>query len=248
MDAQTPEQLQFVSNLAHWIEGALFAVIASIALIRALGYARWNGAQYLWPLLIVIGGLFLPAYIVLQNGLNQIGERWSFIANDPQQLEHFAMALLLVLAGIGEIIGEANSYQPFWKLMAPGALIAIGSLLFLHTEYGTPEAIAESVTQHRYQGSLVVLVGISKVADVLWQRRVKWLAYPWIVLLFITALMLIRYREPEGAYRVSNDTQTLSSALLPPYPKSLTVYSGIVHGHSTLSMGALSLSLAPKLA
>lgn len=201
MELQTPEELQFVSNLAHWIEGTIFALIAIIAFLRVRGWATWKGSQYLWPALIVTAGLFLPVYIILQIGLNQVGAAWDFVVNDPQQLEHGAMALLLILAGTAELLTEAGIVQgKVWKLVAPGALVSIGFLLFFHTEYGTPEAIAEAVTQHRYQGSLVIAVGVFKAAEVLWRRSVEWLAYPWIILLFITAILLISYREPPGAY------------------------------------------------
>ncbi len=44
---------------------------------------------------------------------------------------------------------------------------------------------------------------LNRAADVLWCKRFKWLAYPWIVLLVVAALMLISYREPKGAYRTS---------------------------------------------
>lgn len=207
MELQTPEQLQFASNLAHWIEGAVFATVALIALLRARGYAIWTGAQFLWPSLIVMAGLFLPAYILLQRGLDQVDVTWSFVVNDPQQREHFLMAGLLVLAGAAEIAAEAKIVQGrVWNLITPGALVAIGLVLFVHTEYGTAEAIAESVLAHRYQGGLVILVGVFKAAEVLWQQRIKWLAYPWIILLFITAVLLISYREPHGAYRTACDT------------------------------------------
>ena len=201
MELQTPEQLQAASNLAHWIEGIVFAAVALIAFLRARGRLKRQGTQYLWPSLIVMAGLFLPAYIVLQRGLDQVGVTWSFVVNDPQQREHFLMALFLVLAGTAEIASEANLVEgKIWRLITPAALLAIGAVLLVHTEYGTPPAIDESVAQHRYQGALVILVGVFKAAAVIWPR-VKWLAYPWIILLFITAVLLLTYREPYGAYR-----------------------------------------------
>lgn len=202
MEQPTPEHLQFISNLAHWIEGILFAAVATIALLRAWGYATWKGAQYLWPSLIVIAGLFLPVYILFQVGSSQFSASREFIFGDPQQREHVSMAVLLILAGAAELIAEAKVVRAkIWKLIAPGALVAIGLLLFYHTEYGTQEAVAEAVTMHRYQGFSVILVGVFKAAEVLWQQSVKWLAYPWIIVLLITATLLIAYREPAGAYR-----------------------------------------------
>lgn len=205
MELQTPEQLQFASNLAHWIEGTLFAIVAVIAFLRARGWGTWKGAQYLWPSLIVIAGLFLPVYILFQLGSTKIIVTRDFIFRDPQQREHLSMALLLVLAGLAEIASEAKVVRAkIWKLIAPGALVVIGLVLLYHTEYGTQEAVAEAVTIHRYQGSLIILVGVLKAAAVLWERSLKWLAYPWIVVLLVTAALLIGYREPAGAYRTDN--------------------------------------------
>ena len=205
---QTPEQLQWASNLAHWIEGAMFAIVAVIALLQALGYLKSKGAQYLWPGLVLISGVFLPAYILLQRGPGGIGTTWNLVIRDPQQREHFMMALLLLAAGLAEVLDRAKLLETkLRKFVAPAAFVVIGFLLFVHTEYGTPEAIADSVANHRYQGAVIVLAGLLKVAEVLWQRRFKWLAYPWIAMLFVAALLLITYREPHGAYRTVQSSQ-----------------------------------------
>jgi len=199
---EVAERLQFASNLAHWIEGGLFAVVAMIALLQALGYIKSKGARYLWPSLIILGGLFLPVYIAVQGETNL-----GLLINDPQQVEHALMALLLVLAGAAEILFGAGLVQRrIWRFVAPAALIAIGIIFLIHTEYGTPEAVAESVSKHRYLGFAVMLVGIFKAAEVQWQRTIRWLAYPWIIALFVTALLLITYREPKGAYVTATAT------------------------------------------
>lgn len=210
---QTPEQLQWISNLAHWIEGGMFAIVALIALLQALGYLKSKGAQYLWPGLVLISGVFLPAYILLQRGPGGIGITWNLVIRDPQQREHFLMALLLLAAGLAEVLDRTKLLQTkLRKFVAPAAFIAIGFLFFIHTEYGTPEAIAESVRKHTYFGFVIALAGLFKAAEVLWQRRFKWLAYPWIALLFVAALMLITYREPYGAYRIIHSRQIISTS------------------------------------
>lgn len=206
---QSAERLQFASNLAHWIEGGLFAAIAVIALLQALGYINSKAARYIWPTLIILGGLFLPVYIAIQGEV-KVG----LLINDPQQIEHALIAFLLVLAGSAEILLVAGIFQrKFWRFIAPAALAAIGIILFVHTEYGTPEAVAEAVSKHRYQGAMVMLVGLLKSAEVQWQRTIKWLAYPWIVALFITAILLITYREPKGAYLTQSATQKFTDTL-----------------------------------
>jgi hypothetical protein len=186
---QTPEQLQFMSNVGHTIEGVLFAIVAFIALFEALGYAKRKGAQYLWPSLIVIAGIFLPIYILLQRGLDQVGVSWNFVIHDPQQRQHIFMAGLLVVAGATELAVRSKTVRGrLWEFIAPSALMVIGVTLLFHTQYGTPEAVAESMRKHHYQGISVILVGTFRIADLLWQGRQRWLAYPWIVFLLITSV------------------------------------------------------------
>ncbi|MGH9966782.1 MAG: hypothetical protein ACREBG_02960 [Pyrinomonadaceae bacterium] len=121
------------------------------------------------------------------------------------------MALLLLTAGFAEMLHRAKVRRTkLWGLIAPSAFVAIGVVLFVHTEYGTPEAIAESVLKHRYMGVVIALAGMSKPADVLWRQKFRWLAFPWIALLLIAALLLITYREPYGAYRSSAPTKVIT--------------------------------------
>ncbi len=206
---QTPEQLQWVSNLAHWIEGGMFATVAVIAFLQALGYARSRGAQYLWPGLVLAAGVFLPAYILLQRGLSGIGITWYLVIRDQQQREHFLMALLLLALGLSQIlVRKAIPPIVLWKFLGPAALAAIGVILIFHTEYGTLAAIAEAEMKHGYLGLVIILAGLLKAADGLWSKRFRWLAFPWIVLLVIAALMLITYREPEGAFRTTHPAKS----------------------------------------
>lgn len=143
MELQRPEQLQWISNVAHWIEGGMFGVVALIALFQALGYGQSKGAQYLWPGLILVAGIFLPAYILLQRGLDGIGITWNLVIRDPQQREHFLMALLLLAIGSAEtLIRRAVLRSEVWRFVSPVALVLIGILLLFHTEYGTRISLA----------------------------------------------------------------------------------------------------------
>jgi peptidoglycan/LPS O-acetylase OafA/YrhL len=106
--------------------------------------------------------------------------------------------------------------------VSPVALVLIGILLLFHTEYGTPEAIVEAARNHALLGFVIILAGLFKAVEVRWGRELKWLAFPWIVMLLISALMLISYREPEGAYKTNPSDQPDTTRLLPP--KTLTAH------------------------
>ena len=207
MGPQTPEELQWISNLAHWIEGGMFAIVGVLALFQAFGYAQSRGIQYVWPGLILVGGIFLPAFILLQRGISGIGTTWNLVIRDPQQREHFAMAIFLLAAGVAEILlRTSKSRAAAWKFVSPVALAIIGIVFLFHTEYGTPEAVAEATRKHIYMGFAILLAGLFKVADVLWRKRFAWLVFPWIAMLLVAALLLITYREPPGAYRTTEPT------------------------------------------
>ena len=204
MGPQTPEELQWISNIAHWIEGGMFAIVGLIALLQTFGYAQSRGIQYLWPGLILVAGVFLPVFILLQRGISGVGTTWNLVVRDPQQREHFAMAVLLLVAGLAEVLLRTKkSRAAIWKFVAPIALATIGVLFFVHTEYGTPEAVTEAARKHNYMGSAILLGGLFKGADVLWRKRFAWLAFPWIAMLLVASVLLITYREPPGAYRRS---------------------------------------------
>jgi len=83
----------------------------------------------------------------------------------------------------------------------------IGATLFIHTQYGTPEAVVEAVSKHHYQGASIILAEVFKAAEVLWHRKRKWLAFPWIAMLLVAAALLISYEEPEGAFGPNSSNQ-----------------------------------------
>ena len=182
----------------------MFAIVALLALLQAFGYAQTRGIQYVWPGLILIAGVFLPAFILLQRGISGIGTTWSLVIRDPQQREHFVMAVLLLAAGLAEVLLRTEkSRASGWKFVSPVALAIIGAMFFVHTEYGTPDAVAEAARKHAYMGIAILLSGLFKGAEILWQRRFSWLAFPWIAMLLVAALLLLTYREPTGAYRTT---------------------------------------------
>ena len=203
MPPQTPEELQFISNVAHWVEGGIVGVVALLCLAEALGYGEGR-ARYLWPGLILTAWLFLPPYLLLQSGVGGVGAAAGFLLRDAQQREHLLMAGLLLWAGAAEVLRRAGVLEGGrWRFVWPAALLLLGAVFAAHTQYGTPEAVAWSRTWHLYAGGTIALAGVLKTAEALWGRKFRWLAFPWTVVLLIAALLLVTYREPAGAFRTS---------------------------------------------
>lgn len=53
--SHTPEEIRRLSNLAHIVEGALFAVVGPLALLGNLGV--FTGISLAWPILVLIAGM-----------------------------------------------------------------------------------------------------------------------------------------------------------------------------------------------
>ncbi len=205
----TPAEMVEFSNLAHWFIGGLLGIILVIAFLQALNYLKYKTAQQLWSILILIAGGFLVPYMLLHHGLDRVDETWQFLMTDPQQRQHFIIGILLILAGISELFSALNVLKGrIWQFMFPAVLVIIGILFMIHNQHGTAEAIHESVIFHRYLGTTLILSGVAKAAEVVWRDRYKKIVYVWMFFMLITTVMLVTYREPDGAYNADySETQ-----------------------------------------
>ena len=195
----TPEELAFYSNVAHWIEGVIFLIVAMIVLLQIFGYLK--NRLYLWPSLILIAGLFLPIFSYIHH-LDEPGLAWQATIYDPQQRQHMFMAILMSIAGFSEL-RRLKYRESLWKFLLPGVLATIGILFLTHPQHGTSEAVMQAALIHKYLGSVLVLSGVFRGVEML-QPNQKWLKYPWVIFLTIAGILLISYREPEGAYMPTN--------------------------------------------
>ena len=53
---------------------------------------------------------------------------------------------------------------------------------------------------HRYLAVVLIAAGISRAASISYEVNVRGLAFVWPTLLLLSAVLLVAYREPEGAY------------------------------------------------
>jgi len=199
----TPEELRQLSNYAHWIEGAIFLTVALILFLQVTGRMKARKADLLWPSLILGAGLFLLVYIFIHHAPDEFGLVWQVILTDPQQRQHVIMAMLLTIAAILQLFYVLKKLSFSWIPYAwPLVLISIGILFILHPQHGTREAIAYMKPYHTVLGAVVLLTGTT-VAFAVKKHTSKVLRLAAIGLLTLSALLLLFYREPVGAYQMN---------------------------------------------
>jgi len=205
----TPEELQLYSNIAHWIEGGLFLIIAGIALMQTFGYLRSQRAQYLWPTTILVAGIFLPVF-AFSHHFNELALAWKAMIYDPQQRQHMIMGALFIIAGVAEVAYlRERSKNHLLQFAFPLAIGTIGIMFIAHPQHGTGEAVLRAITVHKYLGSAFILAGICKAFEVINKNTQRWLTFAWIFFLIIAAILLISYREPEGSYIFNPTTKII---------------------------------------
>ena len=153
----TPAEMRTLSNVGHWIEGGILAVVALLASVEAATPFQGGVVAFAWPVFIFVAGLALPVFMLLHHGWANLATSWRFVMRDPQQRQHFTMAALLFLAGSAEVWQRLSggSAIPF-GLAWPGALAIVGSLFLIHTQYGTHDAVSWAVQVHRYLGLVLI--------------------------------------------------------------------------------------------
>lgn len=195
----TPEEMRALSNAAHVAEGAIVSIVALLALAEASGRLRDRNARYAWPSLPFLAGTFLFLYLLLpHHGLSRAAAQWRFIFGDPQQRQHLLIAGTLLVGSAAEL-GHRRGGRAWLRLVFPAALAVAALVFLLHTQHGESGAIRRAVLIHRLLAlSLGLAGGLSLAARL--RPAATWLKYAWPCALMISALLLLVYREPAGAY------------------------------------------------
>lgn len=199
----TPEELRYLSSVGHWIAGGIFFTVAVIAFLQAKGFL--TSKPYLWQALVVIGGLFFIPYLLLHHSLQEFPMVWRVIFLDPQQRQHFIMFNLITFGGTIELLLALKKLKTkAFYFIFPTVISIIGLMFLFHPQHGTSEAMAYSVPYHITLGIVLLLAGMTKVAQILMSHKYKLLNFAWILFLFISSMMLFIYNEPAGTYEVDN--------------------------------------------
>lgn len=204
----SPEEFRYLSSLGHWIAGYIFLGVSIIAFLQALGL--FKSKQYFWPLLVVISGVIFIPYSILHHGFGKLDLVFKVIQLDPQQRQHIIMFNLLFIAGIVELLLSLKKIQgTLWRFVWLGVIIIVGLMFLFHPQHGTTEAMAYSLPYHRVLGTVLLLAGLVKIAEVIWSQRYRLLTFVWVVFLFISSILLITFNEPEGSYQKDGSSQQI---------------------------------------
>jgi hypothetical protein len=193
----TAEEMQWLSNLGHRIEGILLIVVALLALGELTGIIRF---KLLWPSLIVVAGIFLIGFLMLHHGLDKLKLVWNLIWDDPQQRQHMIMAALLIVAGLSEIVYRTSGYGAF-KFGWPAVMCVIGIMFLIHEQHGSSEAVEWAQRIHKYLGVLMILVGVFILLSITLGDKYRWTLFTWPILLIAASVLLLIYKEPKGAFK-----------------------------------------------
>lgn len=197
----TPEELRLLSNIGHTVEGLLLGTVALIAFAQAIGFFPTTRMRYLWPGVLVLAGLFLPSFVFIHPTLEIMIAHVRIILADQQQQQHLVMALLLLLSGISEVLA-IRRHAPRFHRLRPAALFVTGVLFIIHPQHGSGEAVHMATSIHRWLGSMSIASGISRAIEVRAAADARWSRIAWPLFLLVTAIFLLIYREPPGAFEV----------------------------------------------
>ena len=205
----TPEEMRNLSNLGHLIEGALLLLVAFFAILEAFGFKK---IKFIWPSLLLIVGTFLISFLLFQHGLDKVKLIGTLLWKDAQQREHLIMSILFIAAGLSQIL-SVNYKISYLSYVWPLSLLIIGTMLLIHEQHGSAQAVQRAETIHTYVGILLILDAIFVILSIKFSIRYTWLPYVWPALLLVISILLMIYREPEGAYQTDRaDRQQLNYA------------------------------------
>lgn len=184
----TPAQERLLSNIGHWIEGAIITTAGISSVRGALFDDRRHEAHQ--SLVLVGAGSLLG--IGLLAGSFHHGGPVTFFRGDMQQREHLKMSGLIAGAGALRRLGRLGA------LLSDSLVARVGQMFMVHEQHGTDEAAARSKRRHELLGKTIVGAAVaSAVGDLTGWR---WARAAGGATMIGAGLQLLSYREPEGAY------------------------------------------------
>ncbi len=191
----------WVGVFNHQMAGVFVMLVGIFVLAQGKLGERWPRIKYVWPLLLLVPGLYLMFFSDTEwpfGGANL----FTILANDMEVRQHKTFSMILLILGTIEYLRAKGTLTARWGAFVFPALALGGSILLLFHPHGshehTPEAMAlmERIQAQHWDFTVVgILIAVTKLVwDVGWVR-VKYFAYAWPSLMVVLGALLIRYNE-----------------------------------------------------
>jgi putative copper resistance protein D len=189
-----PAEDQAFSELNHQIAGVFVFLAGGFALIAASGNPRVFWAQYSWPLLFFLLGLFLF--------VRHDPESWPWgplplleAIQDPQVLQHTLFTFIVFGIGVVEWLRcRGTLTHPVWGLIFPVLAVSAAAMLFLH-KHGEG-LTADKIYRHHVMMAITgILAMVAKVLDDAKLLKANIGGYAWCALMMFIGVMLLLYTE-----------------------------------------------------
>ncbi len=185
----------------HQMAGVCVLFVGLLVLSRDKLARHWPPAKYVWPLLLILPGLYLLVFSDTEwpfGGANL----FSLLASDKEVQQHKTYSMILLILGTIEYLRAKGTLKAKWSAFVFPALAVGGSVLLVFHPHGshehTPEAMAlmDRIQAQHWDFTIVgILIGITKM---LWDTgwvRVRYFAYAWPSLMVVLGFLLMRYNE-----------------------------------------------------
>ena len=184
----TPHQERVLSNIGHWVEGA----IVTAAGLSSIRFAMTGDQRHdLHQSNVLIGAGSVLGIGLIAGSLHHGGPAKFFTA-DMQQRQHLQMSGLITVAGLLRRLGRVGA-------IASNMLIGgVGQMFLSHEQHGTDEAAARAKRRHDLLGRTIITGAAGgAVGDITRWRWVRAFAGAAMV---GAGLQLLFYKEPDGAF------------------------------------------------
>lgn len=200
----SPETLRVASNFAHWVEGAILLLAATIAIVQALGIGAGGKRDLLWPGLILCAAGFLGGYLILHHGWFVAGEVFHYLVRDPQQRQHLLISLFALIAGTSETAAVflRRKRQRLSQLLSfgfPIATVCIAAVFLSHQQHGSLEATERARRIHELLAIVFLTMATLRTISLQRPASPKY-RLSWPIALATAGILLLAYREPPGSY------------------------------------------------
>jgi putative copper resistance protein D len=190
------------SEFNHHLAG-LFIAIAGVLILAQERLARqWPLAKYAWPFCFLLAGLFVLLFSDTEIWPWGTQSLYYALAHNPEDVQHKAFALILILVAWFEIQSLRGQSNAAWSVWAFPALSLVGAILLLFHSHETgmdgPNAMAvmERIEwQHRWYASIGFGVALTKGLSETRIRCGPLLRKTWPLLLIVLGTSLTLYTE-----------------------------------------------------